>query len=120
MKLNAVFTFLLFFSMSWANAEPSKERVIDLGDAEVEGELRRPSINWIDSQKNARERLVDVFSSEYDEFQAKLLKPAASEKTNQPKQTTNLNASALPAKLKSNRSITKHPTYKKDINRDSK
>ncbi|MBF0208037.1 MAG: hypothetical protein HQK53_14250 [Oligoflexia bacterium] len=49
---------------------------VDLGDINVAGEVRKPSIAWIDSQKAVKDQLPDIFKNEFAEFEAELLKPA--------------------------------------------
>jgi len=58
-----------------ANApEKPPGKVVDLGETSVNGEVRRPSITWIDSQKSVRDDLPEVFRKEFDEFEGCLLK----------------------------------------------
>src|SRR4051812_40551020 len=50
--------------------------VIDLGEMSVEGELRRPSITWIDSQKPVNSVLGAYMDEEFERFESSLLHPA--------------------------------------------
>ena len=56
-------------------AESSAPRVVDLGELSVTGEVRRPSINWIDSQKPVKESMSAVVRRELEAHEAVLLGP---------------------------------------------
>jgi hypothetical protein len=51
--------------------------VIDLGQLEVEGEIRRPNINWVDSQKRVKDMLPGFHQAEFKSVEDQLLKPAS-------------------------------------------
>lgn len=56
-------------------SQNSSRGVIDLGQLEVEGELRRPSVEWIDSQKRVRDWMPGLHQDEFMRLEAQLLKP---------------------------------------------
>lgn len=58
-----------------ANNEP-QAGVIDLGQMSVNGELRKPSVTWIDSQKAVKDLIHAYLKPEFDAFESKLLEPA--------------------------------------------
>jgi hypothetical protein len=49
--------------------------VIDLGQLEVEGEVRRPQLAWIDSQRHLKDLLPGFHRSEFGAFEAELTRP---------------------------------------------
>ena len=75
-------TFLiLFFSFFYSNAAEPKEqkqktpKVIDLGELEVEGEVKRPQVNYVDSQRKIKESIPEFHREGFTELEDKLLKP---------------------------------------------
>ena len=50
--------------------------MIDLGQLEVEGELRRPPVNWIGNMKGLKELLPSLYANEFKRLEEQLLKPA--------------------------------------------
>lgn len=68
------------FAYSETDSSPPAQsgggKVVDLGEMSVQGELRKPNISWIDSQKNVRDILPDYLKSEFNSFEAKLVTPA--------------------------------------------
>lgn len=49
--------------------------VIDLGQIEVEGEVRRPQVTWIDSQRRLRDQMPGFHQQEFYRLEAQLLAP---------------------------------------------
>jgi hypothetical protein len=75
-------TFLLLvFSLIHLNAAAPKEqkqkapKVIDLGELEVEGEVKRPQVNYVDSQRKIKESIPEFHREGFTELENKLLKP---------------------------------------------
>lgn len=62
-------------SLSYAD----DSKVVDLGEMSVHGEIRRPAITWIDSQKPVKDVLSSVVKKEFERFEAELLRPAVVE-----------------------------------------
>jgi hypothetical protein len=50
------------------------KRVIDVGDLEVKGEVRRPFIQYIDTDKAAENMIPDLAKKELHDFEQELLK----------------------------------------------
>ena len=64
----------LLFLAAFGQAIAAEESgVIDLGEFSVTGELRKPSIQFIESQKSVREVLPEIFKAEFEEFENTLL-----------------------------------------------
>jgi len=69
-----------------ANEQPSEQptqrkshragQVIDLGQLEIEGEVRRPNVNWIDSQRRVKDMLPIFHRAEFKALEDQLLRPA--------------------------------------------
>lgn len=55
------------------------EQVIDLGQLEVRGDVRRPSVNYFFLDRLNDERLGEIAESSFDEFEEKLLRKEWSE-----------------------------------------
>lgn len=73
--------FLFFFIFSSAKA------AIDLGDLEIEGEVRRPMIQYISSEKGKRDAMYRFLEDEFDLTIGMMLKlPVAPNKTVRSKQ----------------------------------
>jgi len=70
------FTFLPLKVL--ADADESS-KVVDLGQMSVTGDVRRPTITWIDSQKTVREKLPSLVKEDYEIFEASLLQPEVAE-----------------------------------------
>jgi hypothetical protein len=51
----------------------SNEKVLDLGQLDVEGQVRRPTVEWIDSQKSARDRIPNLYIQEFARVERELL-----------------------------------------------
>ena len=67
---------LILLLPTFAAAEPkAKGKVIDIGNLEVDGELRRPNVNWIDSQKRIKDLLPAFHREEFRALERELLKP---------------------------------------------
>lgn len=62
-------------SMLASFAALAAERVIDLGQVEIEGELRRPQVRWVDSSKRMKDLLPRIHSERFQAIEKKLLKP---------------------------------------------
>lgn len=57
-------------------AQAADSTVVDLGQMSINGELRRPSVQWIDSKKALRPELPKIATEELIRLEDKLLKPA--------------------------------------------
>ena len=57
-----------------ARAE-TKPKVIDLGQLEVEGELRRPNTQWIDSGKPMQAMLPGLYEREFLRLENRITRP---------------------------------------------
>ncbi len=51
------------------------EKVVDLGQLEIEGELRRPNVQWVDSNKKIKEYIVRIYTEQFRRLEDELLKP---------------------------------------------
>ena len=58
-------------------AHAADSAVVDLGQMSINGELRRPSVQWIDSKKSLRPELPKIAQEELVRLEEKLLQPAA-------------------------------------------
>ncbi len=54
-----------------------EEKVLDLGDIEITGEVRRPNINLIYSKKYMSKAMIMIAKEELKKLEKELLKPAA-------------------------------------------
>ena len=70
MKL-LIFLFFIFF----VNPVDSQEQVLDLGELEITGEVRRPNVGWIRSNKRFNDSLNSITLDEMRKFEKELLKP---------------------------------------------
>jgi hypothetical protein len=62
--------------ISIPNSALAKEKkVLDLGELEVDGELRRPSLQWLDSSRRAQELLPELYKNMFAEIENELTKP---------------------------------------------
>ena len=93
---------LLPKAMSFAGDSP---RTVDLGEMSVNGEIRRPSIQWIDSQKPVKDLLPEIVKIEFERFEAALLAPAQLQSLEGAPKTTAENSHA--GKVKSSLSKVK-------------
>lgn len=69
---------ILFFVFGFYWVQPSAQaaqRVIDLGQMEIEGELRRPQMRWVDSGKRLKELLPRIHGERFEAIERELLKP---------------------------------------------
>lgn len=73
MKLKWSAPLLLLGVVLGSQASEPEPQVIDLGQTSVNGELRKPAISWIDSQKSVREALSDHLRVELKAFEAEVL-----------------------------------------------
>ncbi len=63
---------VLSLTMSVSHADG---KVLDLGEMEVDGELRRPSLSWLDSSKRAQALIPELYRKLFAELEAELTKP---------------------------------------------
>jgi hypothetical protein len=82
MKLALIYVELLIaigslLSTDHLWAQDSDSSVVDLGQVSVTGEVRRPAISWIDSQKAAREAVPGLLKSEFEKYEENLLKASS-------------------------------------------
>lgn len=75
MKIIQIFMGLVSFVGVAHAEEGGSSSVVDLGQLSVTGEVRRPAISWIDSQKSVREMVPSLVKSEYDAYESELLEP---------------------------------------------
>ena len=54
---------------------PSGKKVLDLGELEVEGEVRRPPVDWIDSNKRIKQQIPGLYASQFRKLEEELLRP---------------------------------------------
>lgn len=57
--------------------EAKSASVVDLGEMSINGELRRPSVQWIESKKALRPELPKIAQKELERLEEELLRPAA-------------------------------------------
>ena len=69
-----VFLFLLLTGFSFASF--GKEKVLDLGEIEITGEVRRPNINLIYSKKYIKRAVNIIAREEFKKLESDLLKPS--------------------------------------------
>jgi len=68
----AIFLFFILFMIFPTS---SKEKVLDLGEFEVIGEVRRPNVNWLRPNKNIQDSANSMTWEELKKFEEELLKP---------------------------------------------
>lgn len=51
------------------------KKVIDIGELEVEGEVRRPPVDWIDSSQRMKQEMSNVYIRQFQKLENELLKP---------------------------------------------
>lgn len=56
-------------------ASAKEKKVLDLGELEVDGELRRPSLQWLDSSRRAQELLPELYRNMFLEIENELTRP---------------------------------------------
>lgn len=56
-----------------ASSGTKKSRVIDLGQLEIEGELRRPPVNWVGNYKGMRELLPILYAAEFERLESEVV-----------------------------------------------
>ena len=67
--------YFLMLTLMLSGAAHAGPRGIDLGQIEVEGELRRPQTEWIDSQKRLMEMIPEIHKRAFLQLEQELLKP---------------------------------------------
>ncbi len=50
-----------------------KNRVVDLGQLEIEGELRRPPVNWVGNYKGMREIIPILYAAEFERLEKEIV-----------------------------------------------
>ena len=75
MRLNAFSSILALSLMLSVCAFAADKKVIDLGQLEIEGELRRPSLQWLDSQKRLKEWLPRIYAEQFKRLEDELVRP---------------------------------------------
>ena len=78
-KLNFIFRVMLGMTASLCAWSADSSKVVDLGEMEVQGDIRRPAITWIDSQKPVKDGLSSIIKTEFERFETQLLAPALAE-----------------------------------------
>lgn len=70
--------FFVLFAVSLFSfcAFGQKQDVLDLGDIEIKGEVRRPNMNLIYSKKYISRAMILIAKEELKKFEKELLKPA--------------------------------------------
>jgi hypothetical protein len=58
----------------------SGKKVLDLGELEVEGEVRRPPVDWIDSNKRMKQQIPGLYANQFRKLEEELLRPIAKER----------------------------------------
>lgn len=66
---------LILSSISVFADSNSPGKTIDLGQLEIEGELRRPNVQWLDSQKRLKEYVSRIYAEQFHHLEDELLKP---------------------------------------------
>lgn len=75
LRIVLFFWFIVSFSTSQVVAK-SKSNVVDLGNIEIEGEVRRPPIKVFNSSVQLRKVLVKLSSYEFADFEKEMLRPS--------------------------------------------
>ena len=70
MKLSVILFFIFFAIPAF-----SEKKVLDLGEFEITGEVRRPNVNWLRSNRNFRDSVDSMTLDELKKFEEELLKP---------------------------------------------
>ncbi len=74
-----ILVLLSFMGAFSVGAAAGEKRVLDLGEMEVDGELRRPSLQWLDSSKRAQTLLPELYKTIFAELEAELTQPLTRE-----------------------------------------
>lgn len=56
--------------------EAKSASVVDLGEMSINGELKRPTVQWIESKKALRPELPKIAQKELERLEEELLRPA--------------------------------------------
>ncbi len=51
------------------------KKIIDIGELQIEGELRRPNMQWLDSSKRMREHLARIYVEQFRRLEDEMLRP---------------------------------------------
>ena len=54
----------------------AKKKVLDLGEIEITGEVRRPNVNLVYSKKYFKKAMNQMARKEFKQFETELLQPA--------------------------------------------
>ena len=73
--------FLLFFISLFPLSAFGKGKVLDLGEIEITGEVRRPNLNLIYSKKYMNKAVVLIAREELKKLEKEILKPAQTVQT---------------------------------------
>lgn len=65
--------FLLLVLLTSAHAGEAKKKVIDVGDIEVEGEVRKPFVQYLDADQGLNSMLSKVSRQKLVDYENKLL-----------------------------------------------
>ncbi len=77
MKLILILGFLLATTAALADeAKPVHKKIIDVGNLEIKGEIRRPFIQYLDTDRATTAALPAVADRALKDYEASLLKPA--------------------------------------------
>jgi len=57
-------------------AQNAGQKTINIGDLEVRGEVRRPMLQFVDSDRQTMESLADMSRTEFEKYERELLVPA--------------------------------------------
>lgn len=82
--MNKFLACLVLIVAASAQAESRKAKVIDLGDIEVNGDVRKPFVQVLDSDQAAVRLVPELSKEELERFEAKLVefaKPDSKKKT---------------------------------------
>ena len=80
-----LFLFTLLCASSWAFADgDDSSKVVDLGQMSVSGDVRKPSISWIDSQKAVRDQIPVFLKYDFEEFERTLMEHSSDQKSEEP------------------------------------
>lgn len=70
-----IFAGMALCATSGFGAERANRRVIDLGEGEIFGDLKRPQIRWVDSSAVMRQILPRIHARKFADLEAELLRP---------------------------------------------
>ncbi len=73
---------VLLATLAQAETE-KKKKIIDVGDIEVKGEVRKPFLQLLDSDQNVKEMLPKLTTQELKNFEEILLKTQKAEAKNE-------------------------------------